>query len=144
MTDKEKLKPCRCDPLGMGGHTEDCPHAHIPPTPLFTRAPDSAPEGEGLTRRIEFDAHFALINWEKYKNKPDGPYDEVAYQAQKVIDALTALRASDRDNVIEECASELVRQYDLNDCDERAADDALEIPIRDLRALKQALKGSQT
>lgn len=47
---------------------------------------------------------LALSNWEKYSNKPDGPYDEVAYQAQKVIDA-----QSDRIEQLEAALREIIK-----------------------------------
>ena len=51
---------------------------------------------------------------------------------------------TDIPDTLDQAIDEIIRQYDLNDLEERSDDDALEISLRDLRELKRARDDAAT
>jgi len=157
MTDKEKLKPCpfcagepelcrNFDRPNMPMHWICCKSCHACPgdyateaeaiTAWNTRAPDSAPEGEGLVGEC-----YDLIAGGT--STSDAEIADWFRLNQTTI--LTALRASDRDSVIDALdetqatLSAIRAQIHNPDC----ADHIHELAGKQMQQNADALKGSQ-
>lgn len=100
---------------------------------------------EGL-RTLAEKARDTRLAYDAHDDGPDAL--ELSLDADEALEALDqvaqpyqnlVLALLDDNERMRRALEPFARYYDLNDCDEREDDDALEVPIRDLRQARAAL-----